>query len=169
MPRPCWTITSLTQFVAETAAWQWDDVPGRVLFTRADHPPIPHSVPRFIPDHELVALMAAVDRLPDPDQRAALIVAQWSGARRDEIRRLTLDCLDSYPRLRLAIGKGHSERMIPLHPDAAPALQPLIERTRTQKPRPRYDPDAERDVVYIFSRRSQLTRVARCSGPYGGA
>jgi hypothetical protein len=23
---------------APSAAWQWDDVPGRVLFTRADHP-----------------------------------------------------------------------------------------------------------------------------------
>jgi hypothetical protein len=35
--------------------------------------------------------------LPDLYQRAALIVARWSGARRDEIRRLAVDCLDSGP------------------------------------------------------------------------
>ena len=87
----------MMRFVNETAAWQWDDVPGRVLFTRGDIPKITHPLPRFIPDHELAALMNAVDQLPDPYQRAALIVARWSGARRDEIRRLAVDCLDTYP------------------------------------------------------------------------
>jgi integrase len=69
--------------------------------------------------------MAAVDQLPDPYQRAALIVARRSGARRDEIRRLAIDCLDTYPdghpRLRIPVGKGHTERSIPLHPQAAEA------------------------------------------------
>ena len=50
-------ITLLTRFVNETAAWHWTDVPGRVLFTRSDIPKIPRSLPRFIPDHELAALM----------------------------------------------------------------------------------------------------------------
>ena len=68
-----------------------------MLFIRGDIPKIPRSLPRFIPDHELAALMSAVDQLPDPYQRAALIVARWSGARRDEIRRLAVDCLDTYP------------------------------------------------------------------------
>jgi hypothetical protein len=31
-------VTLITRFVTETAAWQWDDVPARVLFTRADIP-----------------------------------------------------------------------------------------------------------------------------------
>jgi hypothetical protein len=42
---------------------------------------------------------------------------RWSGARRGEIRRLTLDCLDAYPdgypRLRILVGKTYAERMIP--------------------------------------------------------
>ena len=33
-------ITLITRFVTETAAWGWDDVPARVLFTRADIPKI---------------------------------------------------------------------------------------------------------------------------------
>jgi hypothetical protein len=56
-----------------------------VLFTRGDIPKIPKPLPRFIPDHELAKLMTAVEQLPHPYQRAALIVARWSGARRDEI------------------------------------------------------------------------------------
>ncbi len=58
-------------------------MPGRVLFVRADIPKTPRTLPRFIPDHELAALMTAVEQLPDPYQRAALIVARWSGARHD--------------------------------------------------------------------------------------
>jgi integrase len=153
-------ITWITRFVAETAAWGWDNVPGRVLFTRADIPKIPRPLPRFIPDHELAALMAAVGRLPDPCQRAALIVARWSGARRDEIRRLAVDCLDTYPdghpRLRIPVGKGHAERMIPLHPQAAEALQLVIELARQQQARPRFDPSTGHAVQHAFLVRGKL-------------
>lgn len=69
-------IMLLTRFINETAAWQWDAVPGRVLFTRGDIPKIPKTLPRFIPEHELAALMTAVDALTDPYQHAALIVAR---------------------------------------------------------------------------------------------
>jgi integrase len=153
-------VTLITRFVTETAAWGWDDVPARVLFSRADIPKITHPVPRFIPDHELAELMTAVDQLPDPYQRAALIVARWSGARRDEIRRLAVDCLDSYPdghpRLRIPVGKGYAERMIPLHPQAAEALQSVIELARQQQARPRFDPSAGRSVQHVFLVRSKL-------------
>ena len=153
-------VTLITRFVTETAAWEWDDVPARVLFTRSDIPKINHPVPRFIPDHELAALMTAVDQLPDPYQRAALIVARWSGARRDEIRRLALDCLDSYPdghpRLRIPVGKGYAERMIPLHPQAADALQPVIDLARQQQARRRFDPSAGRPVQHVFLLRGKL-------------
>lgn len=154
------TITLISSFVNETASWQWEDVPGRVLFTRADIPKTPMTLPRFLPDHELGALMDAVDRLPDPHQRAALILARWSGARRDEIRRLSLDCLDAYPdghpRLRIPVGKGHAERSIPLHPDAAAALRPLIERARHQAAMAQFDPSVSRPVRHIFLRRGKL-------------
>ncbi len=153
-------VTLITRFVTETAAWSWDDVPARVLFTRADIPKISHPIPRFIPDHELVALMSAVDQLANPYQRAALIVARWSGARRDEIRRLAVDCLDTYPdghpRLRIPVGKGYSERSIPLHPQAAAALQPLIDTAREQHGRSRWDASAGREVQHIFVVRGKL-------------
>ena len=157
-------VTLLARFVNETAAWQWDDVPGRVLFVRGDIPKTPRTLPRFIPDHELAALMTAVDQLPDPYQRAALIVARWSGARRDEIRRLAIDCLDTYPdghpRLRIPVGKGHTERSIPLHPHAADALQPLIELARRHAARDQPDPSVGRPVQHLFLVRGKLLSLA---------
>ncbi|TJZ81711.1 site-specific integrase [Rhodococcus oryzae] len=153
-------VTLLARFVSETASWGWDDVPGRVLFTRGDIPKIAKTVPRFIPDHELVALMDAVEQLTDPYQRAALIVARWSGARRDEIRRLEVNCLDTYPdghpRLRIPVGKGYTERSIPLHPDAAAVLRPLIELARARGARGLYDPSADRAVEHVFTVRGKL-------------
>ena len=51
-----------------------------------------------------------------PYQRAALLVARWSGARRGEICRLAVDCLDVYPdgtaRLRIPAGKTLKERVV---------------------------------------------------------
>ncbi len=153
-------VTNLTVFVNQTATWGWEDTPGRVLFTRGDIPKVAKSLPRFISDPMLASLMAAVGELADPYQRAALIVARWSGARRAEIRRLTTDCLDAYPdghpRLRIPVGKGWTERSIPLHPKAADALRPLIELARGQAARPRYDARAGRAVNYVFTLRGKL-------------
>ncbi len=61
---------------------------------------------------------------------------RWSGARRNEVRRLTTDCLDSYAdgtaRLRIPVGKTARERMIPLHDEAVDALRTVLAmRART--------------------------------------
>jgi integrase len=123
-------ISALARFFRDTATWEWDEVPGRPLLGSGDFPKIPARVPRFIPADELARLMAAIAKLDCPYQRAALLVARWSGARKGEIRRLALDCLDSYPdgtpRLRLPAGKTYRERMVPLHEEAAGALREVI-------------------------------------------
>ena len=73
--------------------------------------------------------MPAIRALTFPYQRAALLIARWSGARRGEISRLTVDCLDAYPdgsaRLRIPAGKTYRERTIPLHAEAAAAIKAL--------------------------------------------
>jgi integrase len=95
-------------------------------------PKRPARLPRFIPDEDLARLLGAITELACPYQRAALVVARWSGARRSEIRRLALDCLDIYPdgtpRLRLPVGKTRRERMVPLHDEAAAALRAVCQR-----------------------------------------
>lgn len=143
-------ISGLSQLFQETAARQYDDVPGRALITIGDAPKAPHRVPRFIPDHELGQLMPIIEALSCPFQRAALLAARWSGARSGEIRRLPLDCLDRYPdgtsRLRLPAGKTYKERMVPIHQDAADALQALIDMRKQCHDRPLTD----EQVRYLF-------------------
>ena len=131
-----WTLRSkisvlsrISVFFAEIAAWEWADVPPRPLLLHGDLPKLPTRIPRYIPDAELNQLMAAIRALPCPFQRAALLIARWSGARRDEIRRLAVDCLDSYPdgtpRLRIPAGKTKHERLVPLNEEAAEAIRVL--------------------------------------------
>lgn len=122
-------LGSLSVFFRDTAAWEWEEVPGRALLLPGDRPRLPDRVPRYIPEEQLPALMDAIRSLECPYRRAALLVARWSGARRDEIRRLEADCLDSYPdgtpRLRIPAGKTHEERTVPLNEEAAAALREL--------------------------------------------
>ncbi len=124
-------ISGLAMFFSQTAAWNFADVPGRPLLGPSDMPKRPIRLPRFIPEEELTRLMRAIEEIDCPYQRAALLVARWSGARRDEMRRLALDCLDAYPdgtpRLRLPVGKTRRERMVPVHDEAAAALQAVMD------------------------------------------
>lgn len=153
-----WCTVAFFRRIAED---QYDDAPTRVLLLNADTPRQVERVPRYIPAEELGPLMEAIHQLEDPAQRAALLVLRWSGARRDEVRRLTLDCLDSYAdgtaRLRLPAGKSRRERTVPLHHDAAEALAPLIAARRRQPDRPLPDPNSGTQAVrYVFLRKGRL-------------
>jgi integrase len=152
-------ISPLLQFFRETSQWGWDDVPARPLLGRSDLPKLPSRLPRFIPRDELDRLMAAIEDLENPYQRTALLLARWSGARRGEIRRLTLDCLDAYPdgypRLRIPVGKTYAERMIPLHPQAADALRDLLAKAKADSAAARYDTWAHQPVRWVFMHRGR--------------
>jgi integrase len=153
-------VSALSQLFRETAAWEYDDVPGYALITVGDAPKAPQRVPRFISDHELSQLMPVIDEITCPFQRAALLAVRWSGARRDEIRRLPLDCLDRYPdgtpRLRLPARKTYKERTVPLHQDAADALQALIDLRKQGRDRAFTDERTGEQIRYLFVRRGQL-------------
>ncbi|MER6316436.1 tyrosine-type recombinase/integrase [Streptomyces sp. NPDC001581] len=152
-------ISPLLQFFRETSQWGWTDVPARPLLGRSDLPKLPSRLPRFIPRDELDRLMQAVEELEDPHQRTALLLLRWSGARRGEIARLPIDCLDAYPdgypRLRIPVGKTYTERMIPLHPQAADALRNLIQTAKDGNAAARHDPWDQRPVRYVFMRRGK--------------
>ncbi len=153
-------INAVAAFCRDTAVWGWADVPGKPLFTVRDAPRRKEPVPRYLPAHELDAVATAITQLQDPHQKAALLLVRWSGARRDEIRRLTIDCLDTYsdghPRLRIPVGKGHSEPIIPLHPEAAEALGYVVDLARSQKAIARRDQSVGQDVHHVFVRRGKI-------------
>jgi integrase len=151
-------LSALSTFFRDTAAWEWDDVPGRPLLAAGDLPKLTERVPRYIPDHELARLMTAIRTLDCPYQRAALLVARWSGARRDEIRRLAIDCLDRYPdgtpRLRLPPGKTRTERIVPIHDEAASAITALQASRDGERALP--DELTGTTTRYLFVRRGRL-------------
>lgn len=130
-------LVRLAVFFQDGARWGWQDVPDRPLLQAGDLPKPPYRVPRYIPDHELTRLMDAIRTLDCPYQRTALLIARWSGARRDEIRRLPFDCLDSYPdgmpRLRIPAGKKKRARIIPLNKEAAEAIKVLQSNRRGER------------------------------------
>lgn len=153
-------ISTVAVFFRHAAVNEWEDVPSRPLLTHADMPPRVDRVPRFIPDHQLEPVMERIRALECPMQRCALLVARWSGARRTEIRKLHLDCLDAYPdgtpRLRLAAGKALKERTVPLHDEAAEAIRALAETRGGQPDRGIHDADLGRGVRYLFLRNGRL-------------
>lgn len=153
-------ISGLSQMFRDTAAWEYPDVPGFAPITSRDAPKLPQRIPRFIPDHELDLVMPVINEITCPFQRAALLVARWSGARRDEIRHLPLDCLDHYPdgtpRLRLPGRKTYKERVVPLHQDAADALQKVIDLRKDGPERPFTDLRTGEQVRYLFMDHGKL-------------
>lgn len=153
-------ISGLSQMFRDTAAGEYTDVPGYAPISPRDAPKLPQRIPRFIPDHELDRVMPFINEISCPFQRAALLVARWSGARRDEIRHLTLDCLDHYPdwtpRLRLPGRKTYKERVVPLHQDAGEALQHLIDLRKDAPERPFTDERTGEPVRYLFMSHGKL-------------
>jgi hypothetical protein len=93
--QPRFRILYASSSQADTAAWEYPDVPGYAPITSRDAPKLPQRIPRFIPDHELDLVMPIINAITCPFQRAALLVARWSGARRDEIRPVTNDLAET--------------------------------------------------------------------------
>lgn len=149
---------AVARFLADGAAWGWPDFPDRPVLDTNDLPRLAHRVPRFIPEDQLNRLMQEVVRLECDFQRTALLIARWSGARRSEITRLRLDCLDQYPdgtaRLRIPAGKTLCERLVPLHEEAAMPLRALIAQRRQARDLPVPDERTGEHVRYVFYRRS---------------
>ena len=153
-------VAALAQFFGNTGSWGWSGVPAHAIVGHGDIPRLPMRIPRFIPDTELQRLMAAVASLSCPYQRTALLIARWSGARRGEIHRLAVDCLDQYPdetpRLRVPAGKTYRERIVPLHPEAAAAIRELVTVRTAAAERPFVDEVTREQVHYIFMDHGRL-------------
>jgi len=151
-------IGRLVQFFRELAQWRWEDAPTSAPLLEADIPKLPQRIPRYIPEDQLERLMAALPTLDCPYQQAALLIARWSGARRGEIRRLEVDCLDAYPdgtpRLRIPAGKTYQERLVPITEEAAEVIRGL-QRLR-QGERGLLDAPTGEVTRYLFVRRGAL-------------
>lgn len=162
-PLTTWTrrnyLAAVKLFFQQGAEWQWEDMPDRPLLLDSDQPKMPLNVPRYIPNDELVPLMEAIRKISCLYQRAALLIARWSGARRDEIARLPLFCLDSYPdgtpRLHIPAGKMKRERIVPLNEEAAHAIQEVQAIRQRERDRGFRDTQTGALTRYLFVRRGR--------------
>lgn len=149
-------VGALGQFFRDAKDWGWPGFPLWPLVHKRELPGHTARVPRYIPEAELARIMEAVKALPCPFQRAAILVARWSGARRGEIVRLTTDCLDNYPdgtaRLRIPVGKTGRERIVPLHNEAADALRAVLAIRATGTERALPDERTGEAVRFVFVR-----------------
>jgi site-specific recombinase XerD len=147
-------LSALAQFFQDTAKWQWEDVPGKSLLQSRDLPKLPERIPRYIPQKELDLLMPVIRELTCPYRRAALLIARWSGARREEIQRLSVNCLDAYPdgtpRLHIPAGKTKRERLIPLNQEAADAIHVLQACQKGKRGLPDRQTGVETHYLFLY-------------------
>lgn len=124
-------ISNLKVFFDESLYFGYKDVPQYKLLFNYQLPRTPKILPRYIPEQDLLKLMTAVYAMECPYQRNALILLRWTGARREEIRRLDINSLDYYsdgtPKIHIPVGKTNSSRWVPTQKEAEKAFKELLE------------------------------------------
>lgn len=153
-------LNTLSMALTELYENELAPAPSRVLIHRGDYPKVAKRLPRFITKKDMAEVIRAVREISDPYQLAALLVARWGGARRDEINRLELDCLDIYAdgtyRLRIPAGKSRKERSIPLADEAAHAIEHVRSLRSRDSDIGTIDRVTGERVRYLFMARGRL-------------
>jgi len=109
----------LRTFFTRIAEWGYEDSPQRIPVFASDRPRLDKPLPRFLDDAQAVAFMNAARALPDPLDRLIVTVLARTGMRRGELLGLTVDAVVQIGTgywLRTPVGKLHTDRYIPLHP-----------------------------------------------------
>ena len=118
----------LSMFFQDVASWRWNDAPDRPLLQAGDLRKPTLRIPQIYPRRGTDPIDERHSPALLPYQRAALLIARWSGARRGGVRHLALDLPrsalpDGTASLRLPAGKNDQERMVPIHHEAAEAIR----------------------------------------------
>ncbi|KEI77743.1 hypothetical protein N452_03630 [Clostridium botulinum A2 117] len=158
-------ISPIKVFLDESLSWGYDDVPQKKILFNYDLPKRPKSKPRYINESDLDKLMGAVKDLKCPYQRNAIILARWTGARREEIQRLDINALDYYsdgtPKLFIPIGKTNESRWVPINEEAENAYKELLEiRKTTGNVKGLIDRKTKKITDYLFMKRNQRISVS---------
>jgi len=113
--------------------WGYDDAPPRVPIFAADFPIKDEPLPRFLDDAAMAKLLVATRNDPDPFVRLAVEFLARTGLRKGEFVRLTIDAvvqIGSAYWLHVPVGKLHTDRYIPLHPQ----LKVLLDAWLAERP-----------------------------------
>ncbi|MGW3957571.1 tyrosine-type recombinase/integrase, partial [Streptomyces sp. NPDC004752] len=112
-------LSKLRGFFRRLDEWDAADRPLRQLIFDSDFPIADEPLPRFLDDAAAAKLLAAARKDPDPFARLAIEILARTGMRRSEMLGLTIDAvvqIGSAYWLRVPVGKMHTDRYVPLHP-----------------------------------------------------
>jgi integrase len=112
-------------FFERIIEWDYDDAPRRNPVFAGDRPIKDKPLPKFLDDPSAVKLLAAARTLPDTFDRVAVEVLSRTGLRKGEFLGLTIDAvvqIGSAFWLRTPVGKMHTDRYVPLHPNVKKLL-----------------------------------------------
>jgi integrase/recombinase XerD len=124
-------LRTLSAAFTRLAEWAGDDAPACVLLFPGDFPILDRPLPRFLDDAAAAKLLRAARTDPDPFARLCVEVLARTGLRRGEFVDLTIDAvvqIGSAYWLRVPVGKLHSDRYIPLHPQLKAMLDDWLSR-----------------------------------------
>jgi site-specific recombinase XerD len=109
----------LRNFFERLLEWDIPDAPTRVPIFAGDLPIADEALPRFLDDGAAAKLLVAARADPDPFVRLCVEFLARTGLRKGEFLDLTVDAvvqIGSSYWLKVPIGKLHTDRDIPLHP-----------------------------------------------------
>lgn len=146
----------LRNFFERIIEWGYEDAPARVPLFAGDFPIPDEPLPRFLDDAAATKLLVAARAHPDPFVRLAVEMLARTGLRKGELLDLRVDAvvqIGSAYWLRVPVGKLHTDRYIPLHPQ----LKALLDDWLAQRP------DGLRSDL-LFIERGRRIAVARVDG-----
>jgi site-specific recombinase XerD len=147
-------LTAIRLFFTRLLEWGSDDAPIGPLLFAGDIPMADNPLPRFLDDAAAAKLLQAARADTDPFVRLSIEVLARTGMRKSELVNLTIDAvvqIGSAYWLRVPVGKLHTDRYVPLHPQ----LKAMIDEWLARRP------DGLRsDLMFIHKgRRINVRRV----------
>jgi integrase len=126
-------LCALRGFFARLLEWEIADAPTRVPVLASDMPIPDETLPRFLDDAAAAKLLQAARADDDPFVRLTVEFLARTGMRKGEYLALTTDAvvqIGSAYWLHVPLGKLHTDRYIPLHPQ----LKELLDQWLDQRP-----------------------------------
>jgi site-specific recombinase XerD len=123
------TLSALRCFFQTVREWDWPEAPERQLVFAQDLPIPDQPLPRFLDDPQAAALLQAARASTDLFTRVCVETLLRTGLRKGEFVRLQLNSMvqigDTFW-LRVPLGKLHTDRYVPLHPEVKSLLDEWI-------------------------------------------
>jgi len=123
------TLSAVRCFFQALQEWDWPEAPVRLLIFVSDLPMADEPLPRFLDDSQAAALLQAARTCDDLFTRVCVETLLRTGLRKGEFIRLQMDSVvhigDTFW-LRVPVGKSHTDRYVPLHPEVKRLLDEWV-------------------------------------------